>query len=150
MVIQTKQRRSFLKPEINSLNELNLQQHLAVKRAANSLDYPSWMVLLEMKGGEGLQRPIMQSVRQVLGAISKASAISKLLGIGAIQAELTEGTPQLLNSEVQDPPEKLVTYHLTSLGTVLAYYALSKMFTPEAVDILENEYQKESGEESSS
>ena len=131
---------------VNSLNELNLQQHLAVKRAANSLDYPSWRVLLELKGTEGLQHPTTRSMGQALGAISRASAISKLLEIGAIKADLTKVTPQFLKTEAQDPPEKLVNYRITSLGTALTSYALETMFTPEVIPILEEQYQKELGE----
>jgi hypothetical protein len=78
-----------------------------------------------------------------VGAISKANAISKLLEIGALKADLTRVTPQLLNSKGQDPPEKLVTYKITTLGTALSKYALNEMFTPEVIPILEVQYQKD-------
>lgn len=129
---------------INSLKELSLKQQLAVMRAAESLDYQSWMVLFEAHSTGDFRHPATQTMKQTLGAISKTNAISKLLETGAIKTELIKVTPQLLNSEVQDPPEDFITYKITALGTALADYARKTMFTPEVVPILEEQYQKES------
>ncbi|MGV7227699.1 MAG: hypothetical protein ACQ9IQ_03470 [Nitrospirales bacterium] len=135
---------------INSLNELNLQQHLAVKRAAESLDYPSWTVLFEVMGTGSLKHPLTQTMRQVLGAISKANAISKLLEAGAISAELTKVTPRLFNSEGQKSAERLVTYKVTTLGTAIAKFAGNEIFSPEVLPLLEEQYQKGLGNENPS
>jgi hypothetical protein len=128
---------------VDSLNELNLQKHLAVKRTAENLDYPSWMVLFELMGTGSLNHPATQTMGQVLGGISRANAISKLLETGAIKADLQKVTPELFTSTGKNPAEQLITYKITTLGEALTKFAGNEIFTPEVIPLLEEQYLKD-------
>lgn len=112
---------------VASLREVDLRKGLAVRRAAESLDFPSWMLLVEAHGTGSVGHPSMRTVGQVLGGMSRAQALARLLDIGALQAELISVTPELLIRGDETPAEELVTYRITPFGAAIADHGVKQM-----------------------
>lgn len=81
---------------VTALREIDLRRHLAVRKAAESLDYPSWWLLTESQSKEGVAHPQMRTIRQTLGNAARAAAIARLLEMGALRTMYLHVTPQLL------------------------------------------------------
>jgi len=127
----------------NALNEVDLKRHLSVRRAAESLDYPSWMVLAEAYDGGGVPHPVMRTMGQVLSNASRARAIERLLDLGALKTEYVRVTPELLQSAGGGPAENVFRYHTTSFGSAIFEEGTARMLSPEIVSILEERFQNE-------
>ena len=56
---------------IAALRELDLRRHLAVRRAAESLDFPSWWLLVETQSGQGVTHPETRTMGQAIESDSK-------------------------------------------------------------------------------
>ena len=109
---------------VDSLREVDLKKSLAVRRAAESLDFHSWMTLLEARRGP-FHHPGTRTMGQALGGIARAHAISRLLEGAAIQAEFVKVTPELLRD--QGPAERLVKYDITPFGSAIADYGIKDL-----------------------
>ena len=91
---------------------------------AESLDYHSWMTLLEAHG-RPFHHPATRTMEQALGAVARAQAIGRLLEAGCLRAEFAKVTPDLLKD--QAAAERLVTYAITSLGSAVAAYGIKEL-----------------------
>lgn len=112
---------------VQSLRELELARSLTVRRVADSLDVHSWFLLFEMGPGGTLQHPPVRTMGQALGGIARRHALDRLLQIGALRAEITKLTPELLTASGDRPIEELVGYKITELGTAVAEYGIRKL-----------------------
>ncbi|MFB3826400.1 MAG: hypothetical protein ACE15B_06505 [Bryobacteraceae bacterium] len=104
------------------MREVELQKHLAVRRAAESLDLPSWLLLCEAQAIDGVRHPPRATVGQALSAIGRADAISRLLDLGALTLTFTRVTEEMLREHGQAGAEELVQYRVTPFGAALARY----------------------------
>ncbi len=86
----------------SAFDEINLQKHLAVKRAAESLDFNGWHLLNTAKVDGKLEHPIIHplSLRDLLTGRRDApikkdfiNTIPRLLELGVISNQYTELTP---------------------------------------------------------
>ena len=81
---------------IAALREIDLRKHLAVKKASEALDYPSWWLLAQSQSKDGVVHPTMRNMGEALGNASRAAAIARLLEIGALRTTYLKVTPELL------------------------------------------------------
>ncbi len=125
---------------VESLREVDLKKGLAVRRAAESLDFPSWMALLEARG-RPFHHPATRTMGQALGGIARAQAIGRLLEARALQAEFVRATPELVKDN-EGPAERLVKYRITSFGLAVADYGIKQLglFSPEIRQLLEEAF----------
>lgn len=126
---------------VAGLREVELQRHFAVRRAAESLDFPSWMLLAEAQNPTGVGHPIRATVGQVLGAIERADAIARLLDLGALSMTFTRVTAEMLDGREDKPPQDLFRYHTTPFGEALVEYGVQKMGlrSPQLQTLLESQ-----------
>ena len=101
---------------LSALRELDLRKHLAVRKAADSLDYPSWWLLAESQSGTGVSHPQQRTMGQVLGNAARAAAIARLLEMGALRARYLCLTPELFASTDETPATDLLKYECTEFG----------------------------------
>lgn len=119
--------RKFVAEKIlEALHEVDLKKGLAVRRGAQSLDFPSWNILLDYHKTGPFHHPVMRTMGQVLGSATRGQAISKLLDIGALQAEFIRLTPDFLANK-QAPSEQMITYRLTPYGSAIVEHGLSTL-----------------------
>jgi hypothetical protein len=112
---------------INSLRELDLKRNLAIRQAAERLDYESWFVLAEAQQQSGVTSPPRQTMRQALSAGARLDAIARLLDLGAIRTEFMKITDESFSAQLDGAAEKLVRYVATPFGSVLFDYVMEKM-----------------------
>ncbi len=128
---------------IAALRELDLRRHLAVRRAAESLDFPSWWLLAETQSGRGVTHPEMRTMGQVVGNASRAAAIGRLLELGAIRTSYLALTPERY-AEVKDSSDvPILTYERTEFGAAVFQEGLKRMgiLSPDMLAVLEKEFQ---------
>jgi hypothetical protein len=125
---------------VESLREVDLKKSLAVRQTAESLDFHSWIALIEA-WGRPFHHPALRTMQQALGSLARAQAIVRLLEVCALQAEFVPFTPQLLN-DPDGPPERLVKYRITPFGSALAGYGINQLglFSPENLRLLEEKF----------
>jgi hypothetical protein len=128
---------------LSGLREVELQRHLAVRRAAQSLDYPGWMLLAEAQGPDGVRHPIRNTVGQVLDAIERANAVARLLDLGALSLAFTRMTPEVVANMGDQPSQELVRYHSTPFGAALFAYCAEQqgLLDPEIEGLLKAQSQ---------
>jgi len=70
----------------STLREIDLRRNFAVQQVADSLDFPSIMMLTKCQN-ETVQRPSTRTMGEALSAVSIASSIQRLLEIGLLAVE---------------------------------------------------------------
>jgi hypothetical protein len=108
-----------------AFKEIELRRHLAVRRAGETLDYESWMLLFELSQTPG-HHPPRRTMRDALGAVGRSAAIVRLLDVGAIQGSFLRVTHDLLKRS-DLPPEHLVEYRITGFGAALMEFAAREL-----------------------
>ena len=98
---------------VSSLREVELRKD-GVRKAAESLDETSLVILVEGGEGRAIYPPPSKTARQVLGGAARLRAIDKLLEMGALQAELAKLTPQVLK-EAEEKDVNTVAYRVSPL-----------------------------------
>ncbi len=133
---------------VAALRELDLRRHLAVGRAAESLDFPSWWLLAETQSGQAVTHPEMRTMGQALGNASRAAAISRLLDLGAIRTSYLTLTPERY-AEIKDSSDThILTYECTEFGVAVFHEGLNRMgvLSPDMMAVLEKEFQSKNAE----
>jgi hypothetical protein len=112
---------------LETLRELDLQRHLAVRKVVEMLDYPSWLALVETKAQKGLLHPKMKTMGDILGNTGRARAISRLLEIGAIRTKFIEITPERLAQLKGESDFELLKYEFTEFGNAVFHETANQM-----------------------
>ena len=112
---------------VQSLKEVDLKKNLAVKKAAQSLDFRSWIMLAHSFVNRPFFHPSTQTMGQALGAVADANAIDKLLEIGALQAEFIKPEAVPLAEPAMDNLRQAVKYHITSFGLAIYHHVQDMM-----------------------
>jgi hypothetical protein len=130
---------------VAAVKEIDLHKHLAVKKAAESLDFPSWWLLAEAQAQVGIAHPAMRTFGQALGNASRANAISRLLELGAIKTTYLNVTPELFTKIADSTDTPILTYECTEFGKAVFQEGMARMglFSPEMQEILEKSIQGE-------
>lgn len=128
---------------VAALRELELRRHLAVGRAAESLDIPSWRLLAETQSGQGVEHPEMTTMRQAVGNAPRAAAISRLLDLGAIRTSYLSLTPRRFEKLKDSTDTPMLTYECTEFGSAIFQESLDRMGlrSPDMRALLEKEIQ---------
>jgi len=124
---------------VKSLRELDLKRNLAIRQAAERIDYESWWVLMEAVWQGGVISPPRQTFGQALSAGARLDAIKRLLDLGAIQTEFMKVTNETFSTELDTSAVKFVRYVASPFGSILLKYIYENMgFTdPKIRDKLE-------------
>lgn len=128
---------------ISALNEVELKKHLAVRRAIDSIDFQSWMILAEAQRPEGVTHPLTRDLRQAPNHISRVRGIERLLEFGALETEFLKITPEYLRSVGEESAASMLGYHATSFGLAMFLEAISRMdmLSPDVQKMLEEYFQ---------
>lgn len=110
-----------------ALRELDLKRHLAVRRAAESLDFASWMFLWEARAKEVVYHPARRTMGEALGAVGPSQAIARLLDMGALRAEFVRVSSELLSEGNSARAEELLSYRITPFGSALVDFGAQQM-----------------------
>lgn len=132
---------------VAALREVDIRRSLAVGRAVESLDFPSWWLLVEAQTKKGIQHPEMKTMGQALGSASRAAAIQRLLELGAIRTSFlaftTDKFEEIKNSTATD----ILTYQCTEFGEAVLREGARRMglLEPNMVAFLEKKFQAPDG-----
>jgi hypothetical protein len=128
---------------IESLKELDLKRNLAVKSAAQSLDFTGWWVLSMAATNNGVHHFQTKTVGQVLGNAANNAAIIRLLEFGALETDYAKLTPELVK-QPDGSAEHLLKYKATPFGKAILNYAASEMVgtSPEIQSLLAQMFAK--------
>jgi hypothetical protein len=112
---------------LSALQEIDLRKNLAVRRAAESLDYPSWWALARAQGKGGLKHPPSGTMREALGNAPHAAALARLLELGAIRTRYEAVTADLLAASGDRSAVSLISYESTEFGTAVFLEGSNRM-----------------------
>jgi len=128
---------------IESLKELDLKRSLAVKSAAQSLDFTGWWVLSMAAAKNGVHHFQTRTMGQALGNAANNAAIVRLLEFGALETDYVKLTTELVK-QFNGPAEQLVKYKPTSFGKAILEYAATEMVgtSPEIQSLLAGKFEK--------
>jgi hypothetical protein len=123
---------------MDALRETDLQRSLAVQKAADSLDHPSWWILATANGSATIPYPKMHTTGQVLANSRHASAIARLLDLGALRTTYLAVTPEVLNQIGDSPDADLLNYEITEFGKAIFREGAARigLFSPEMQKLL--------------
>lgn len=103
-----------------AIREVDLRRHLIVKAAADALDYPCIQLLSECKTTASVPHPKSETMGDALTAITRESAIQRLLAVGLLRAR--PHVPSALGVG-GGHASSLVRYEITQFGeAVLAEF----------------------------
>ncbi len=125
---------------LSAFKEIDSKKRLTVQRFAETLDYPSWWLLVVAYTQNGISHPAQKTMRQMLGSLSQSQSIRKLLEIGALRSEFQKVTPEALKeSGNSDDSGLIVRYKSTELGAAIFEYASNEVgiLQPEMVKYME-------------
>jgi len=102
---------------VDSLREIDLARHHAVRRVAEGTDWVAFTVLAGAATPNGLAHPELRTMRQVVGNMQQYHAIARLLDAGAIQTIY----PRIRAADVQNTPDRVlnVVYRVTPFGQAI-------------------------------
>jgi hypothetical protein len=120
-------RQYVAKTIVNSMRELDIKRNLAVRQAAERLDYESLIVLTETQKQGGLKPPVRETMGQVLSTGARLDAIARLLDLGAIQTKFIKLSEDTFAKSLDTSAEKLVRYVASPFGSVLFDFIVEKM-----------------------
>lgn len=128
---------------INALREIDLRKALAVSRAVDSLDFPSWWLLAETGQKPRIEHPPNRTMRDALGNAQRVAAIHRLLEIGAIRASFLAITPENYAALKDRTDAQLMSYEATEFGNAIFFEGIRRMGmdNPEMAKLLESEFQ---------
>jgi len=127
---QPDQARQQIIDAINSaIEEINLRRHLAVKKAADSLDFASVNVLIDCQH-KAVVHPLIRTMRDALSSISITSAIQRLLEMGLLKVDYI--SPQT-KEQLEAPFISAMPYRRTALGDAV-FHEISARLTAKNVN----------------
>lgn len=129
---------------IAALSELELRRNLAVARAAESMDFPSWWLLSETQISERIVHPETRTMGQALGNASRVAAIRHLLDLGALRTSYLSLTPEKYEAVKDSTDVPILTYECTEFGEAILLEAAHRMgmSSPDMMDVLEKQYKE--------
>lgn len=110
-----------------SLLELELKRHLAVRKAAEALDEPSWWLLVQLQSEPSVSHPERRTIGQALGSVSREAAIGRLLGLGIIRTRYVDLRRGDLAEFLDTKGMPVLDYECTEFGTAVFQEGASQM-----------------------
>lgn len=126
-----------------SLKELDLKRNLAVKSAAQSLDFTGWRVLSMAATNNGVHHFQTKTVGQALGNAANNAAIARLLEFGALGTDYAKLRPEFVK-QPDGSDEHFLKYKATAFGKAILDYIASEMVgtSPEIQSLLAQMFDK--------
>jgi hypothetical protein len=130
---------------LDAFREIDLRRNIAVQRAAETLNAPSLMILVEALTRSEVKHPPMKTMGQALGNSARAAAIDRLLEAGALRAKYLQVTPDFLGDSGSSNDVDLVAYECTEFGLAVIRQAGVRMglLSPELRELLERAIEAE-------
>ncbi len=104
----------------SSLREVDLKRHMAVTKAAQSIDALAWDVLDRACEDDGVGHFDTRSIAKALSGIPRNATIVRLLELGALETDCAPQIRQIIRSETRVDPalrdSSLFTYRPTPFG----------------------------------
>jgi hypothetical protein len=124
---------------IEAIREVDLKKNLAVNSAADSLDFTSWLILLQAAATDGIHPPQMGTMRHIMANTKRLVAIQKLLDIGALKTAYLILSSEFLTRQEDQPAETMLNYRITPFGKALVEHVVNRMgfLSPEIREIFE-------------
>ena len=108
----------------DAFKERALQRQGAIKMAAKSLDIPSWAVLVMASASGEIKHFATGSIGKALGNAAGNAAISRLLGIGALETSFMRHSERSIREMKSD--REMFSYKLTPFGQALITHVNSE------------------------
>lgn len=123
---------------VGSLKEIDLKRHLAVRRASESLDLTSWLVLLEAAEDGIIRHSDTRTLGQAIGNRPRNDAIARLLDVGALATDYQAlASPLIKESMIKEYKgdkhagrhliRQVIGYTLTPFGGALISFVTRRM-----------------------
>lgn len=115
---------------IGALSEIDHKKSLAVKHAAESLDFDCLHLLIQAGATptKTVDQPVIRTTRDVMSKTRILLAISRLLELGLLTAQFIELTKAVLESLDPDAQaEKILKYRITPFGEAVVEQIAEKM-----------------------
>jgi hypothetical protein len=109
-----------------ALKEVDLKRGLAVKSAAESLDFPCWIVMHRAFATGGIRHRPDKSIQDYLSNANFHAAISQLLERGILRTDYTAVTPKFILSGTD--MAELINYRPTQFGRAVFAYLTETMW----------------------
>lgn len=109
------------------LDEIDLQKSLAVRRAADSLDFNSWLVLNKTIVEKQMKHPWTPNKGDKLSKTDRITAIYRLLDLGILGTEYTSLTLNLRTLRTQPSGKEIIEYQITSFGKAVCKHVLDRL-----------------------
>ncbi len=119
----------------NAFKELELQRHIAVRKAAGALDAHCWMVLAEAVNSSSINL----GVDSIAVCLTRGLAITRLLEIGSLRTRYFQVTPDNINKIKNMKPAEALNYEVTEFGKAIFQDSANQMgiLSPNIRPILE-------------
>lgn len=113
----------------STIKEIDLQKHLSVHRAVDSLTHGSFSCLIKSVRNHGiLKHPIMHNMDHALSKSERINSIHQLLELGIVSTQYPKITPGMLTGDEKLPPEgDLIEYQITSFGKAVIKEAIDRV-----------------------
>ena len=111
---------------ISTSNEINLQKHLSVKQAVDSLDYSDLLTLI-FSSISDLNHPLTRTVKDALNNIDKINSIKRLLELGILNTQYKQLTFEVFNEFKDKPFNNILSYKITPFGKVVFEEFISRL-----------------------
>ena len=132
---------------VDSLREIDLARHHAVRRVADGIDLVALTVLGGAATPNGLAHPELRTMGQVLGNVQRYQAITRLLDVGAIQTTY----PRIRAADIQNTPDRSFTavYRVTPFGQAILKFLSEQQFgdNPELIQLAEQMFRDRESED---
>ena len=125
---------------LEASKEIELRRHLAVQRAADSLNMTAQMLLGQAQTIDGLPHPIMKNAGQILGNSTRVATIDRLLEMGALRTRFVSVTVEFLEKHGDSQDAELFRYECTEFGRAVFEEIARRqgLGTPEVQKFLES------------
>lgn len=110
-----------------SLDEIHLQKSFAVKRAADSIDFNSWLLLNETFFDKGMKHPWLPGKKEPLNITFRMMAIYRLLELGILSAKYTSRTVSLRTGRAKPSEKEILEYEITPFGKAVHAQVLTRL-----------------------
>lgn len=114
---------------VKAIREIDLKRHMAVKKAAQSLDFLGWSVLAQACENGGVRHFETRTLVQSLGNTPRNATIARLLELGALATDFTTSVDETggdeLRNDARPSDDKFFMYKPTAFGRAVYQNAIA-------------------------
>lgn len=102
----------------NAIREVDLRRLRAVETAVQSLGFEGFIFLAKSAEREGLEQPVIRTMRDVMSNMGLRLAIPRLLDLGLITSVFAQLTSEVAQN-LDGPAERMIGYKITPFGNAV-------------------------------